>query len=138
MQDSKAYIPISIGELIDKIAILTIKEEKIKDPDKLFNIKNELTILRNTFKTSLKPNVLNKIRTELKDLYEINKKLWNTEEELRGIETVGGPFEAKFVKLARSVYLDNDQRSRIKKSINLKTGSILVEEKSHTDIDIVV
>lgn len=135
---NKVHIPISIGELIDKISILFLKQTYIKDPDKLLNIEHELEMLENFLNVNFPDTLLDKITVEMSDLHKINKKIWITEDELRKIEENGGPFKSKFIKLARSIYTDNDQRARIKKSINLKTDSSLIEEKSHGGIDIKV
>ena len=119
--------PLSIGELVDKITILEIKKQNINDQNKLKNVKFELDTLNNIFN---KLNVKNKISNEIKSLREINKKLWVIEDDIRDEERKS-KFGDSFIKLARSVYFTNDKRAEIKKVINLKTNSGLIEEKSY-------
>ena len=119
--------PLSIGELVDKITILEIKKQNINDQNKLQNVKFELDSLNNIFN---KLNVKNKISNEIKCLREINKKLWVIEDDIRDEERKS-KFGDSFIKLARSVYFTNDKRAEIKKVINLKTNSGLIEEKSY-------
>ena len=119
--------PLSIGELVDKITILEIKKQNINDRNKLQNVKFELDTLNNIFN---KLNVKNKISNEIKSLREINKKLWVIEDDIRDEERKS-KFGDSFIKLARSVYFTNDKRAEIKKVINLKTNSGLIEEKSY-------
>ena len=119
--------PLSIGELVDKITILEIKKQNINDQNKLQNVKFELDTLNNIFN---KLNVKNKISNEIKSLREINKKLWVIEDDIRDEERKS-KFGDSFIKLARSVYFTNDKRAEIKKVINLKTNSGLIEEKSY-------
>lgn len=120
--------PIAVGELIDKITILEIKAERIADPDKLQNINAELKLL-NEIKSAagLDAPDMTPLAEELK---KVNATLWDVEDEIRKLE-VSGDFGERFVALARSVYLTNDRRSRIKQGINLKYGSEIVEEKSY-------
>ena len=119
--------PLSIGELVDKITILEIKKQNINDQNKLKNVKFELETLNSIFN---KLNVKNKISNEIKSLREINKKLWVIEDDIRDEERKS-KFGDSFIKLARSVYFTNDKRAEIKKVINLKTNSGLIEEKSY-------
>ena len=119
--------PLSIGELVDKITILEIKKQNINDQNKLKNVKFELDTLNCIFN---KLNVKNKISNEIKSLREINKKLWVIEDDIRDEERKS-KFGDSFIKLARSVYFTNDKRAEIKKVINLKTNSGLIEEKSY-------
>ena len=119
--------PLSIGELVDKITILEIKKQNINDQNKLKNVKFELDALNSIFN---KLNVKNKISNEIKSLREINKKLWVIEDDIRDEERKS-KFGDSFIKLARSVYFTNDKRAEIKKVINLKTNSGLIEEKSY-------
>ena len=119
--------PLSIGELVDKITILEIKKQNINDQNKLKNVKFELDTLNSIFN---KLNVKNKISNEIKSLREINKKLWVIEDDIRDEERKS-KFGDSFIKLARSVYFTNDKRAEIKKVINLKTNSGLIEEKSY-------
>ena len=111
--------PLSIGELVDKITILEIKKQNINDQNKLKNVKFELDTLNSIFN---KLNVKNKISNEIKSLREINKKLWVIEDDIRDEERKS-KFGDSFIKLARSVYFNNDKRAEIKKVINLKTNS---------------
>jgi hypothetical protein len=122
-------IPVSIGELIDKITILRIKCEKIKDNTKLNNIKNELRYLNEKY-SSLKidKNIFN---LTLK-LYDINLKLWEVEDILRDFEREK-KFGDEFIENARSVYILNDTRFSLKKEINLLTDSVFIEEKSYSE-----
>ena len=119
--------PLSIGELVDKITILEIKKRNINDLNKLQNVEFELDTLNNIFN---KLNVKNKISNEFKSLREINKKLWIIEDDIRDEER-NSNFGLNFINLARSVYKTNDKRAEIKKIINLKTNSGLIEEKSY-------
>lgn len=119
-------IPISPGELIDKITILEIKLNQIKDCSKLENIKKEYDLLS---EAALQIS-LSDIQTEYKDLQYTNMKLWDIEDELRKLENVGG-FGQRFIQLARDVYYTNDYRSTVKRRINEKLGSTIVEEKSY-------
>lgn len=121
------FTPLSIGELVDKITILEIKKQNINDQDKLKNVKFELDTLNSIFN---KLNVKNKISNEIKSLREINKKLWVIEDDIRDEERKS-KFGDSFIKLARSVYFTNDKRAEIKKNINLKTNSGLIEEKAY-------
>lgn len=112
-------VPVSIGELADKISILDIKSERIKDLNKLKNIKKEQKELSN-YNFSYK----------YLDLKKINEELWDVEENIRKKE-FNNEFDNEFIELARSVYILNDKRSLIKKEINLFYNSVLVEEKSY-------
>ena len=119
--------PISLGELIDKISILIIKDKKIKDEKKLALIQEELTLLNTTLKNAINNNDINNYLIQLVD---INSKLWKIEDELRNCER-SKKFDKKFIDLARSVYIINDNRSKIKLEINNKFGSKIVEVKSY-------
>jgi histidyl-tRNA synthetase len=113
-------VQISKGELIDKITILEIKDDKITDPEKLKNVRHELeTIRKLEFPTPVKEKLM-----------DVNRKLWDVEDDLRLLEKKG-KFDDEFVQKARSVYKLNDERSRLKKIINIEEGSNIVEEKSH-------
>jgi len=116
-------IPVSIGEVIDKITILEIKKERIKNPEALKNINYELVQLvdKDEVKVDAAHYQLLKI---------VNEQLWDVEDELRILEK-HTDFGERFVKLARSVYILNDQRAAIKKDINLKYKSNIIEEKSY-------
>ena len=121
---------ISLGEFLDKLTILRIKAERIADDVKLRNITRELQKLESAW-AGLGRNEA-AIETELEELKTVNGLLWDIEDRLRGKEA-RKEFDEEFIELARSVYLNNDKRSRIKNSINLKLGSALVEEKSYTE-----
>jgi hypothetical protein len=121
-------IPVSLGELYDKISILQIKKEKITDVDKLKNIErelDELTLILN--KIWNKHGFDNALFVHIKD---INEKLWEVEDKLR-IKEKNKTHDEEFIQLARSVYFWNDKRSNVKKEINLKFGSDIIEEKSY-------
>jgi len=124
-------VEISIGELLDKISILEIKLLNINDEEKSKNVYKELEVLNPYFQ-----DLLDKYGIEIKDLYiklsNINKTLWNIEDDIREKEKAE-EFDEEFVELARSVYITNDQRAAVKKEINLLTKSQLVEEKSYSD-----
>jgi len=122
--------PISLGELIDKITILKIKTEKINETEKLKNISNELDklfILLDSLQLSKKD--LNKYS---KQLYEVNKKLWETEDFLRALENEKS-FNKDFIENARNVYKFNDERFRIKNKLNKQFSSEIIEEKSYKE-----
>ena len=121
-------IPISLGELIDKISILVIKEKKIKDEKKNNLIREELTLLRKTLNEAANNNSINNYLNQLTD---VNSALWEIEEEIRDCEK-NKKFDQKFIELARSVYITNDKRAEIKLEINNKFGSKIVEVKSYT------
>lgn len=121
-------IEISNAEVIDKITILKIKIENIKDNDKLNNIKNEynyLVKISNEIGISEEDDLYEK-------LYNINKKLWDIEDRIREKER-DKEFDEDFIDLARKVYITNDERCRIKKQINLLTKSVFVEEKGYKE-----
>ena len=120
-------IPISLGELIDKISILVIKEKKIKDEKKNNLIREELTLLRKTLNETANNNSINNY---LNQLIDVNSTLWKIEDEIRDCEK-NKKFDQKFIELARSVYITNDRRAEIKLEINNKFGSKIVEVKSY-------
>lgn len=119
-------IPVSVGELFDKITILQIKQEKINDAKKLFNIKKELDLLLNASKDIS----LDDIDLHIDNLKDVNLLLWDIEERKRAKEKIK-TFDQEFIELARAVYIYNDKRAEIKKQINLLTNSSIVEEKSY-------
>ena len=125
----KIFSAISAGELLDKISILEIKKNKIKDKKKNNNIRNELSSL---FITAKNNNLFakKKILKAYKNLKKINEKLWKIEDEIRDCER-NKDFSNKFILLARAVYINNDHRARIKNSINTFAGSTIKEEKSY-------
>ena len=120
--------PMSVGELLDKLTILEIKSEKIKDAGKLKNINYELKLLRQTWlETGLSHAKTEALKDDLKT---VNLKLWKIEDDIR-IKEKNRQFDDEFIQLARSVYYQNDDRAQVKKAINILTGSDLVEEKSY-------
>ena len=120
-------IPVSLGELVDKISILQIKRKNIRDKEKEKLINKELSLLKKTLKNSLNDNLIKKY---LDELIKINSKLWRIEDDLREHERKK-IFDQKFIELARSVYLTNDKRSHVKLEINKKFGSQIIEVKSY-------
>ncbi|MGN6093937.1 hypothetical protein HBF26_14595 [Luteibacter jiangsuensis] len=122
--------PVSYGELIDKITILRIKLQEIKDEAKLANVRNELELLEATWSNDKASEV--DIADETRRLLEVNQRLWKIEDDIRMKERAQA-FDQEFIKLARSVYIENDERAAIKREINVKLGSTLVEEKSYQD-----
>tara|TARA_B100001123_G_scaffold239561_1_gene268067 strand:+ start:1663 stop:2046 length:384 start_codon:yes stop_codon:yes gene_type:complete len=120
-------VQVSIGELLDKISILIIKEKNIKDETKLSLVKNELNLLEKTIE---KFDSKSDLYTYIDKLVEINTKLWNIEDQIRDCERKK-TFDQNFIDLARSVYITNDQRSEIKLEINKKFDSGIVEVKSY-------
>jgi len=124
---------VQIGELIDKITILQIKMDNIKDAAKLVNIKAELETLLATCNRDVPQSL--KLKTLWQELLEVNKKLWDIEDDIRDKERAR-EFDNAFIKYARSVYYTNDERCRIKRELNMLAGSRLIEEKSYTDYTI--
>ncbi|WP_413623589.1 MULTISPECIES: DUF6165 family protein [Luteibacter] len=122
--------PVSYGELIDKITILRIKLQEIKDEAKLANVRNELELLEATWSNDKASEV--DIADETRRLLEVNQRLWKIEDDIRMKERAQA-FDQEFIELARSVYIENDERAAIKREINVKLGSTLVEEKSYQD-----
>lgn len=122
--------PISLGEMVDKITILEIKLNNIKDQSKLDNVKHELDVLNVRLAGLLGVEDRNTLEPMKGKLKAINEKLWAIEDDIRDCER-NRDFSDTFVQLARAVYFTNDQRAQIKKDINLAFGSELVEEKSY-------
>ena len=123
-------IPVSVGEIMDKITILEIKAERILDAEKLANVTAELDTLRPLVThDALNTASIKALVTELKD---INEALWDIEDDIRERE-YAKDFGEAFIALARAVYVTNDKRAEVKKQINLATGSTLIEEKSYED-----
>jgi len=123
-------IPISWGELIDKITILEIKMDRIKDAKKLENIEKELLALRLVFDQGCsEPEVIVDLKAELR---AVNEKLWEIEDDIRKCEKAKD-FSQRFIDLARAVYINNDQRAALKRDINTVLKSELFEEKSYED-----
>jgi hypothetical protein len=121
-------VPISVGELMDKITILEIKSERLKNPSQLENVTHELAALRAVRLGDVDRVMLDKLSAELR---RVNAKLWDVEDAIRECEA-RGDFGPSFIELARAVYQLNDERSRLKKAINLASGSRIVEEKSYS------
>ena len=126
---NKIIVEVSIGELLDKISILEIKQEKIKDPEKLKFISNEYSILKEQLENNIKSD--DKLDGLYKSLKEINSKLWVIEDEKRQCEK-DKDFGKKFIKLSRDVHFLNDDRAKIKLEINNHTGSTIKEIKEYT------
>ena len=127
---NKIIVEVSIGELLDKISILEIKQGKIKDPEKLKFINNEYSILKNQLEKSVKSD--EKLNNLYQSLKEINAKLWIIEDDKRQCEK-DKDFGEKFVKLSRDVHFLNDDRAKIKLEINNHTGSVIKEIKEYTN-----
>ena len=121
--------PISLGELVDKISILIIKQKNITDKSKLDHVKKELDFLQKTLMNYIQKQ---KINDFLENLININSKLWKIEDDIRECER-NKLFDQKFIDLARSVYFTNDERAKVKNDINKKFGSELVEVKSYEE-----
>lgn len=127
---SEILVPVSFGELLDKISILQIKSERMTDAAKLANVRRELSALEKSWMAHPAAGTdIARLRAELK---AINERLWEIEDEVR-LKEKAGEFDQAFVELARSVYFQNDERARVKKEINLALGSAFVEEKSYQD-----
>ena len=126
---NKIIIEVSIGELLDKISILEIKQEKIKDPEKLKFIDKEHSILKDQLEKNI--NSDDKINNLYQSLKEINSKLWVIEDDKRQCEKDKN-FGEKFIKLSRDVHFLNDDRAKIKSDINNYTGSVIKEIKEYT------
>ena len=123
-------VPVSPGEVLDKITILEIKSERMTDPGKVANVRAELALLQETWSQAVQEDdVVRRLHDALK---EINETLWEIEDDIRDKERVK-EFDARFIELARSVYFTNDRRSAVKKELNLHLGSQIIEEKSYQD-----
>jgi hypothetical protein len=121
-------VPISPGELLDKITILRIKSQRMTDPKKLANVRIELEALEETWRASAYAAV--DVGGDVSALLAVNERLWSIEDDIRDKERAKA-FDDEFVRLARAVYIENDERAAIKRRLNLKLGSSLVEEKSY-------
>jgi hypothetical protein len=121
-------VPISPGELLDKITILRIKSQRMTDPKKLANVRIELEALEETWRVSAYAAV--DVGGDVSALLAVNERLWSIEDDIRDKERAKA-FDDEFVRLARAVYIENDERAAIKRRLNLKLGSSLVEEKSY-------
>jgi hypothetical protein len=126
---NKILVEVSVGELLDKISILEIKKDKIKDPEKLEYIKDELSVLREEFKNNIKSD--SKIDKLYQSLKIINLRLWTIEDDKRKCEKEKD-FTENFIKLSRDVHILNDDRAKIKLEINNYTGSKIKEIKEYT------
>ena len=120
-------VPISPGELLDKITILRIKAERMQDATKLANVRLELQLLERTWRDACGTG---DVAAEERALQAVNERLWDIEDRIRAKEAARA-FDAEFIELARSVYIENDERAAVKKRINLALGSRLLEEKSY-------
>jgi hypothetical protein len=127
---SLIQVPVSYGELIDKITILEIKSKQISDAAKLANVRTELDLLNTTW--AAHPASRTDISDERARLLAVNEALWDIEDRIR-LKEKAQAFDNEFIELARSVYFQNDDRAAVKREINLKLGSQLVEEKSYQD-----
>lgn len=123
-------VPVSAGELLDKIAILRIKAERIADPSKVANVKKELTALESVASRAIPASpALSAVESDLKS---VNEALWEIEDDIRALDA-RGDFGPDFVRLAQAVYRTNDRRAALKREVNRLTGSTFVEEKSYHD-----
>ena len=123
-------VPISPGELLDKITILRIKSQRMTDPAKITNVRLELRALEETWNASEYARF--DVAADVAALATVNERLWVIEDDIRDKERAQA-FDAEFIRLARAVYIENDERAAIKRRINAKLGSALVEEKSYRD-----
>jgi hypothetical protein len=123
-------IPISPGELLDKITILQIKAERISDPAKVANVTSELEMLEKVWREAVSDD--DQIRALSTELRKINEQLWDIEDDIRDEER-NKRFGDRFIELARAVYVTNDRRAEAKKKVNLHLNSSIVEEKSYQD-----
>jgi hypothetical protein len=121
-------VPISPGELLDKITILRIKAARMTDAAKVANVRLELSLLEKTWRESVNPAI--DVSADERALQTVNERLWVIEDDIRDQERAQA-FDARFIELARAVYVENDERAAIKKRINVKLGSRIVEEKSY-------
>src|ERR1700681_383337 len=126
---SEIKVRISPGELLDKITILRIKSQRMSDPAKLSNVRLELRALEETWGASAYAKI--NIEADLSALLGVNERLWVIEDDIRDKERAQA-FDAEFIRLARAVYVENDERAAIKRRINTRLGSSIVEEKSYS------
>jgi len=125
---SGMQVEVSVGEVVDKVSILSIKLKKIKNPEKLQNIQKEY----DTLVAPMQAAGILVTSDEFQRLESINLKLWDIEDRIR-LKEVAHAFDAEFIELARSVYFINDDRASVKKEINLKYGSDIIEEKEYVE-----
>jgi hypothetical protein len=123
-------VPVSPGELLDKITILRIKSARMRDASKLANVRTELEALEQIWNGS--PYAAVDVASDVSALLAVNERLWTIEDDIRDKERVQ-TFDGEFVRLARAVYIENDERAAIKRRLNVKLGSSLIEEKSYAD-----
>ena len=121
-------VPISPGELLDKITILRIKSARMTDADKVRNVRLELDVLEKTWRDS--GAAIPEVAADEAALQRVNEALWDIEDKVRDKE-LAQQFDAEFIELARAVYVTNDERAAVKKRINVALGSRIVEEKSY-------
>lgn len=121
-------VPVSPGELLDKITILRIKAARMTDPSKLANVRLELDLLERTWRDS--GCAASAVPADERALHDVNERLWDIEDRIRAKEAVQ-TFDREFIELARAVYVNNDERAAIKKRVNIRLGSRIVEEKSY-------
>jgi transcriptional regulator of nitric oxide reductase len=123
-------VPVSPGEVLDKLTILEIKSERMNDPGQVANVRRELDLLRRSWSAAVtEDDTVRALRAELR---AINEALWDIEDAIRDKERAR-EFDERFIELARAVYVTNDRRSAVKKKLNLHLGSQIVEEKSYRD-----
>jgi hypothetical protein len=125
---SEIHVPVSPGEVLDKITILRIKVARMTDPAKLANVRRELDLLERTWSDSAYAR--HDVSRDEAALQAVNERLWDIEDRIRDKERAQS-FDAEFIALARSVYVENDERAAVKKRINTALGSAIVEEKSY-------
>jgi hypothetical protein len=123
-------VPVSPGELLDKITILRIKSVRMRDAGKLANVRTELDALEQIWRAS--PYAAVDVADEVNALLAVNERLWTIEDDIRDKERAQS-FDGDFVRLARAVYVENDERAAIKRRLNVKLGSSLIEEKSYAE-----
>jgi hypothetical protein len=123
-------VPVSPGELLDKITILRIKSARMRDASKLANVRIELDALERIWNAS--PYAAVDVASDVSALLAVNERLWAIEDDIRDKERAQS-FDGDFVRLARAVYIENDERAAIKRRLNVKLGSSLIEEKSYAE-----
>jgi len=123
-------VPLSPGELLDKITILRIKSARMRDAAKLANVRTELEALERIWNAS--PYAAVDVAGDVSALHAVNERLWIIEDDIRDKERAQS-FDGEFVRLARAVYVENDERAAIKRRLNVKLGSRLIEEKSYAE-----
>jgi hypothetical protein len=130
MAMNEIRVPVSPGELLDKITILRIKSSRMRDAAKLANVRTELQALEQIWSTS--PYATVDVTRDVGALLAVNERLWTIEDDIRDKERAQ-TFDADFVRLARAVYIENDERAAIKRRLNVTLGSSLIEEKSYAE-----